>query len=146
MILIKDDIYFSNKTEDMDLDVIFKFVKESYWGQDRTIKEQEIVLLNSMNFGLFLNNNQIAYTRVMTDKVFFAYILDFFVIKESQGKGIGKLLIKNVLNYPEIKEVDKWMLATKDAHGLYKQFGFESVKDPNKLMDRMSPRAKKIYE
>ena len=50
MILIKDDIYFSNKTEDMDLDVIFKFVKESYWGQDRTIKEQEIVLLNSMNF------------------------------------------------------------------------------------------------
>ena len=146
MILIKDDIYFSNKTEDMDLDVIFKFVKESYWGQDRTIKEQEIVLLNSMNFGLFLNNNQIAYTRVMTDKVFFAYILDFFVIKESQGKGIGKLLIKNVLNYPEIKEVDKWMLATKDAHRLYKQFGFESVKDPNKLMDRMSPRAKKIYE
>lgn len=141
-----DNIYFSAKTEDMDLQTIFKFVKGSYWGNTRTIEEQETVLLNSINFGLFSDGKQVAYTRVMTDKVFFAYVLDFFVVEEFQGKGLGKLLMENVLKHPEIMHVDKWMLATKDAHGLYKQFGFETVKDPTKLMDRMSSRAKKIYE
>ena len=143
---LENDILFSSLNEDMDLDTIFNFVKNSYWGRSRTIEEQQIAVDNSINFGLFFNGNQIAYTRVMTDKVFFAYVLDFFVLENFQGKGLGKLLMSNVLNFSSLKEIDKWMLATKDAHGLYSQFGFEVVKDPSKLMDRMSNRAKEIYE
>jgi GNAT superfamily N-acetyltransferase len=146
MIELENDIFFSSHNEDMDLDTIFNFVKKSYWGRSRTIEEQQIAMDNSINFGLFFNGNQIAYTRVMTDKVFFAYVLDFFVLENFQGKGLGKLLMSNVLNFSSLKEIDKWMLATKDAHGLYSQFGFEVVKDPSKLMDRMSNRAKEIYE
>jgi N-acetylglutamate synthase-like GNAT family acetyltransferase len=82
----------------------------------------------------------------MTDMVFFAYLLDVFVIESFQGKGYGKLLIEKILNYPTLKNIDKWMLATKDAHEWYHQFGFTSVKDPSKLMDKVSARAKKIYE
>ena len=82
----------------------------------------------------------------MTDKVFFAYLLDVFVIKEEQGKGYSKLLIDKILNYTALKNVDKWILATKDAHSLYKKFGFEEIKKPEMLMEKLSDRAKKIYE
>lgn len=146
MIEIKDDIYFSSDTKDMDLDMIFTFVKNSYWGTVRTYDEQKIALENSINFGLFKNGKQIAYSRVMTDMIFFAYLLDVFVIEEEQGNGYGQLLMDRILNYPSLKDIDKWMLATRDAHTLYEKFGFEVVKSPEKLMDRMSNRAKEIYE
>jgi len=146
MIKIKDDLYFSSNQEDMDLDVIFTFLKNSYWGSLRTFEEQKIAIENSINFGLFKNGKLIAYTRVMTDMVFFAYLLDFFVIEEEQGKGYSKILMDETLNYPSLKGIDRWMLATKDAHSLYEKFGFEAVKNPAKLMDRLSERAKIVYE
>ena len=90
MIELENDIFFSSHNEDMDLDTIFNFVKKSYWGRSRTIEEQQIAMDNSINFGLFFNGNQIAYTRVMTDKVFFAYVLDFFVLENFQGKGCSQ--------------------------------------------------------
>lgn len=146
MIKVNDDIYFSANTEDMDLDMIFDFVKNSYWGALRSYEEQKIALENSINFGLFKGGKQIAYSRVMTDMIFFAYLLDVFVVDEEQGNGYGQLLMDKILNYPSLKNIDKWMLATRDAHSLYEKFGFEIVKSPEKLMDRMSDRAKEIYE
>ncbi len=146
MIKINNELYFSSNKEDMDLEVIFTFVKNSYWGTLRTYEEQKIALENSINFGLFKNGKQIAYSRVMTDMVFFAYLLDVFVVEEEQGKGYSKILMDKILNFPSIKNIDRWMLATKDAHSLYEKFGFELVKSPEKLMDRMSDRAKLIYE
>lgn len=130
----------------MDLDLIFDFIKNSYWGKLRTYEEQKIALENTLNFGLFQDGKQIAYARVMTDRVFFAYLLDVFVVQEQQGKGYAKILIDNILNDTRLKDIDRWMLATKDAHSLYEKFGFELVKSPEKLMDRMSERAKLIYE
>jgi len=146
MVEVKDRIFFSSKIEDMDLDAIYDFIKNSYWGNFRSLEEQKIALDNSINFGIFHEHKQIAYARVMTDKVFFAYLLDVFVLDEYQGKGYSKLLIENILNFPELKNIDRWMLATKDAHSLYEKFGFELVKSPEKLMDKLSERAKKIYE
>jgi GNAT superfamily N-acetyltransferase len=146
MIRVKDDIYFSANTEDMNLDMIFTFVKNSYWGTLRSYDEQKIALENSINFGLFKKGKQIAYARVMTDMIFFAYLLDVFVVEEEQGNGYGKILIDKILTYPSLKNIDKWMLATRDAHSLYEKFGFEVVKSPEKLMDKMSDLAKIIYE
>lgn len=146
MIKLQDNLYYSTRQEDMDLDVIFDFVKNSYWGELRTYEEQKVAVENTLNFGLFKGGNLIAYARVMTDRAFFAYLLDVFVVEEEQGKGYSKILIDNILNDNRIKDVDRWMLATKDAHSLYEKFGFERVKSPEKLMDRMSERAKLIYE
>ncbi|MBV1888229.1 MAG: GNAT family N-acetyltransferase [Urechidicola sp.] len=146
MIKIKDDLYYSSDTADMDMDMIFNFVKNSYWGKSRAYEEQKIALDNSINFGLFKNDRQIAYSRVMTDMVFFAYLLDVFVIDEEQGNGYSKILIYQILNSPNLKNIDRWMLATKDAHSLYEQFGFNVVKSPEKLMNKLSERAKIIYE
>ncbi len=146
MIKIQDGLYYSTEQEEMDLDLIFDFIKNSYWGNLRTYEEQKIALENTLNFGLFKEGKQIAYARVMTDRVFFAYLLDVFVIEEQQGRGYSKILIEKILNDDRIKDVDRWMLATKDAHSLYERFGFERVKSPEKLMDKMSERAKIIYE
>lgn len=146
MTLLENNINFSSDFNDMDLELIYTFIKNSYWGVTRTFEEQKIASENTINFGLFHNQNQIAYARVMTDKVFFAYLLDVFVIEPYQGKGYSKLLIEKILNFPELKNIDKWMLATKDAHELYERFDFVSIKSPEKLMEKLSPRAKIIYE
>ena len=146
MIKIKEDIYFSSERKDMNLEVVFEFVKNSYWGALRTFEEQELSMENSMNFGLFKNGNQIAYSRVMTDRVFFAYLLDVFVIEEEQGKGYSKLLLDAIFSFEDLKKIDKWMLATRDAHSLYEKFDFKMVKSPEKLMEKMNKRAKIIYE
>jgi len=146
MIEIKKDIYFSSDFNDMDLELIYTFIKNSYWGESRTFEEQKIASENTINFGLFHNKKQIAYTRVMTDKVFFAYLLDVFVVEDYQGRGYSKLLIDKIMNFPGLKAIDKWMLATKDAHTLYEKFGFTAIKSPEKLMEKISKRAKIIYE
>ena len=146
MIKIKENILFSSNKDDMDFELIYSFIKSSYWGNLRTREEQQLAMENTINFGLFHGKKQIAYARVMTDNVFFAYLLDVFVIKEYQGNGYSKLLIDKILNYTALKNVDKWMLATKDAHELYTKFGFTYVKSPEKLMEKLSERAKKIYE
>lgn len=127
----------------MDLNAIFKFIKNSYWGTLRNREEQKTAIENSINFRLFHNGKQIVYSRVMTDKVFFAYLLDVYVIDAYQGKGLGKLFMDKILSFPTLKHIDRWILATKDAHELYKKFGFEPVKSPEKLMDKISERAKK---
>lgn len=146
MIKIQDDLYFSSDNEDMDFEMIFDFLKGSYWGNTRTFEEQKLACDNSINLGLFKGGKQIAYTRVMTDMVFFAYLLDFFVLEEEQGNGYGKILMEKTLSFPSLERIDKWMLATRDAHSLYEKFGFEAVKSPEKLMDRLSERARLIYE
>lgn len=146
MIKIKDNLYFSTDKKKMDLELIYKFIKKTYWGNYRTFEEQKKAIESTLNFGLFKNGKQIAFTRVMTDKVFFAYVLDVFVIDEEQGNGYSKILIDKIMNDPILKNVDKWILATKDAHTLYEKFGFEKIKKPEMLMEKLSERAKKIYE
>jgi len=146
MIEVQEGIYFSANKEDMDVMLIFSFVKNSYWGYFRTFEEQKIALENSMNFGLFCENKQIAFARVMTDFAFFAYLLDVFVVNEHRGKGYSKLLLENIFNYPSLKSIDKWILATKDAHGLYLKFGFEPIKKPDLIMEKLSERSKKLYQ
>ncbi|WP_339663470.1 GNAT family N-acetyltransferase [uncultured Polaribacter sp.] len=146
MIKIMDDLYFSSDRNDMDLGLIFNFLKKTYWGNLRTLEEQKKANENTLNFGLFKNGKQIAFSRIMTDKVFFAYVLDVFVIHDEQGKGYSKILMDYIMKDPELQKIDKWILATKDAHALYEKFGFEKIKKPEMLMEKLSDRAKKIYE
>lgn len=146
MIEIKEDIFFSSSKDDMDFEMIFAFIKSSYWGNTRTKEEQRMAMDNTINFGIFHHKKQIAYARVMTDNVFFAYLLDVFVIKEYQGRGFSKLLLDKVLNYTVLLNIDKWILATRDAHELYTKFGFTQIKSPEKLMEKLSERAKLIYK
>jgi len=133
---VVDGIYhITTDIAKLDLNVIHKFLsEESYWakGIPKHVVEKSIV--NSLCFGLFYNNAQIGFARLVTDRATFAYLADVFVLKEYRGKGLSKWLMKIIQLHPELQNLRRWLLTTKDAHGLYEQLGW--IKPPDDYIYR----------
>lgn len=96
----------------------------------------ELSIGNSLCFGLYFNNQQIGFARVVTDYAVFAWILDVFVLKEYRGKGYGKMLINEIMTHHKLQNIHRWGLGTEDAHGLYEQFGFNKLTKPDSFMEK----------
>lgn len=112
----------------LDINIIHQYLStESYWALN--IPKQTVVraIENSICFGVFKNNKQVGFARVITDIATFAYLADVFIVKDYQGKGIGKLLMKTIHKHPDLQGLRRWMLATKDAHTLYEKFGWKHL-------------------
>ncbi|MBU2996210.1 GNAT family N-acetyltransferase [Cellulophaga baltica] len=124
-------LVFSTDKSKLDVHKIQQYISnESYWGEGRSVEDVEITITNSFCFGLYAENgNQIAFTRVVTDHILFAYLMDVIVFTEFQGNGYGKQLINYVMTHELIKKVKTVALKTKDAHGLYERHGFKKVGD-----------------
>lgn len=88
-----------------------------------------------MCFGVYKNNLQIGFASVITDQATFAYLADVYIIDEEQGNGYSKQLMLFIMNHPDLQGLRRFMLATRDAHGLYKQFGFEIISKPDRNME-----------
>ncbi len=134
---------FSISTERgrLDLPVIHNFLaKDSYWAQGRGIETVKRSIENSLNFGLYKGGQQIGFARVVTDHATFAWLADVFVLDAYRGRGLGKWLIEVILSHPELQELRRWVLGTKDAHEIYRQFGFSELKQPERWMERPDPR------
>ena len=96
--------------------------------------------IHSVTFGIYTSeSNQAGYCRVVTDQSSFAYLADVFVLEEHRGKGLSKFLMKCIMGIPEFKNLQSWLLATNDAHELYRQFGFDAPKFPEKIMQISRP-------
>src|SRR5690606_16706626 len=80
-----------------------------------------------------------GFARVVTDRATFAYLCDVFVCSSVRGQGAGRALISAIMDHPELQQLRRWMLATRDAHGLYAKFGFSAPEDPKRLMVRHNP-------
>jgi GNAT superfamily N-acetyltransferase len=93
---------------------------------------------NSVTFVLYHGLDQVGFARVVTDYARFAYLADVFVLEEHRGRSLGRWLVERVLEHPNLKGVRKWMLATRDAHGLYERLEFTEVDEPEWLMERGS--------
>jgi GNAT superfamily N-acetyltransferase len=128
-------IEISTDKNRLNIDFIHAFLSNSYWGKGRTIEEVKRSIEHSICFGIYLDGQQIGFTRVLTDQTIFAYLMDVFIDEKYRGKGYSKLLLTEILSTPYLKEVKKWALKTGDAHGLYEQFGFHLVNDPENWMD-----------
>ncbi|KIC03910.1 GNAT family acetyltransferase [Flavobacterium sp. JRM] len=126
----------TDKTK-LDVPFIQDFLKDIYWAAGRTIEEVQTTIDNSFCFGIFLEDKQIGFARVITDYVVFAYVMDVFITEEHRGKGYSSVLIDRMLNEPALKDVKIWRLATTDAHFLYKKFGFTALKSPEKMMEKV---------
>ena len=124
----------TDKTK-LNISFIHNFLKDIYWAAGRTIDEVQICIDNSVCFGVYLNNVQIGFARVITDYVVFGYVMDVFVAEEHRGKGYSSLLIDAMLNEKVLKDIKIWRLATKDAHFLYKKFGFKLLAYPERMME-----------
>jgi predicted GNAT family acetyltransferase len=126
-------------TDKMKLDVPFiqHFLKDIYWAAGRTIDEVQKTIDSSICFGIYLNDKQIGFARVITDYVVFAYVMDVFITEEQRGKGYSSILIAAMMEEPVLKEVKIWRLATKDAHFLYEKFGFKELAFPERMMEKI---------
>lgn len=128
-------IEISTEKNRLDLSLITGFISNSYWAKGRTKDEMERLIENSLNFGVYLDEKQIGYARLVTDYGQFAYMMDVFILEKYSGKGYAKQLMEFVLNHQLLSDVKVWRLATADAHELYKKFGFKPLKNPEKLME-----------
>jgi GNAT superfamily N-acetyltransferase len=121
----KGDYHISTDPSLLDTDVIHSYLSlESYWAMNIPRETVERSIKNSLCFGVYHQQKQIGFTRVITDKATFAYLADVFILQEHRGKGLSKWLMETIHAYPELQGLRRWMLGTKDAHGLYKQFGW----------------------
>jgi len=137
----RDEFTISSDDALLDVKLIHDFIaNQSYWGQGRKIETVQRALDNSLNFGIYKNDEQIGFARVVTDFATFAWVADVFIVEAHRGQGLSKWLMETILAHPELQKFRRWVLATKDAHGLYRQFGFDELKRPERWMERPDPQ------
>ncbi len=129
-------IEISTDKNKLDIEMIHSFLTESYWGKGRTIDQVQKSIDNSLCFGVYLDNKQIGFARAVTDYTIYVYLMDVFIIPEAREKGYSKQLMKVILEEPTLQGCRDWTLKTKDAHGLYEQFGFTRAQHPEKIMEK----------
>ncbi len=141
---IRGDFLLSSDPELLDFDVVHGFLSQAYWsaGIPRALVEQ--AAKHSRPYGLYhcpgVNaRRQAGYMRLITDFTATAYVSDVFVLEEFRGRGLAKWMVGTVLADPLMREVRSWMLGTRDAHELYRQFGFGGLDDPRRFMRRAVP-------
>lgn len=123
----------------LDLAVVHGFLAESYWAKGIPLETVRRSIRNSLCFGLYEAENQIGFARVVSDRATFAYLADVFVLESHRGRGLGKLLMGAVVAHPDLQGLRRWMLATRDAHGLYAQYGFTPLPVPERFMQLHDP-------
>lgn len=109
--------------------------KESYWAQNIPLEIIERSIENSLCFGVYLDDKQIGFARIISDYATFAYLADVFILPAYRKKGVSKKLMEFIKEHHSLQGLRRWMLATADAHGLYKQFGFTELAHPERMME-----------
>jgi GNAT superfamily N-acetyltransferase len=138
----KDRYTISTDRSRLQIAVIQDYlVNHSYWARERTQRQTEAAIENSICFGLYEGDRQIGFARVVTDMATFAYLGDVFVVTEYQGRALGKWLMEVVIGHPDLQGFRRWVLATRDAHTLYEKFGFTGLKHPERWMEKAAPNA-----
>jgi len=130
----------SNNQDELDVSVIHEFLsKQSTWarGISRDLVERSIN--NSLCFGGFIGDRQVAFARVITDKATFANLVDVFVLPEFRGNDFSKILIESVVSHPDLQGLRRFTLVTTAAHSLYQQFGFNPPSKPESMMEQFYP-------
>jgi GNAT superfamily N-acetyltransferase len=129
-------IEINTEKEKLDIAFIHNFISNlSYWAKGRSIEDMQTCIDNSLCFGVYLQNQQIGFARLVTDYAQFAYIMDVFIEPKYRGNGYSKQLVDYILKFETLQNIKIWRLATADAHGLYSQFGFKLLGKPETLME-----------
>jgi GNAT superfamily N-acetyltransferase len=137
----KDTFTISDEPERLQLEVIVDYLARAYWSNQRPRAVIEKSLKHSLCFGVYEQDQQIGFARVVSDHATFAYLADVFILESHQGHGLGKWLVQMILEHPDLRGLRRWILATRDAHGLYAQFGFAALENPDRYMTKFDPTA-----
>ena len=130
-------ITVSTDKNKLDVPFIQHFLKDIYWVAGRTIDEVQTTIEASFCFGIYLDEKQIGFARVITDYIVFAYMMDVFIDEKHRGNGYSSILIDSMMKEPQLQQVKIWRLATSDAHFLYEKFGFKPLAHPEKMMEKI---------
>lgn len=136
---IKENYTISTDKTWLQIDFIHNYLGHSYWAEDIPLDVVKKSVEGSMCFGIYIDRKQIGFARVVTDAATFAYLADVFVDKQYRGKKLSKWLMEVIVSHPDLQGLRRFMLATRDAHGLYEQFGFTQLAFPERWMQIHRP-------
>jgi GNAT superfamily N-acetyltransferase len=123
----------------LDLSVIAGFLASSYWARGIPAATVERSLAHSLCFAVLDGDRQVGFARVVSDYATFAYLADVFILPDYRGRGLSSWLMDCIIRHPDLQGLRRWILATRDAHGLYEKFGFTPLKAPERFMERHDP-------
>lgn len=135
----KDDFLITDDRARLDVEFIHHFLSRTYWAKDIPIDVVRKSIEGSLCFGIFHKKESVGFARVVTDRATFAYLADVFVIETYRGQALGKWLMACIMEHPELQGLRRWILATADAHELYKQYGFIPLNNPEIYMEITIP-------
>ena len=140
----KAEFTVSDRNENIDVTMVHGFLTTSYWARGIDKSTVERALANSLCLGVFHKEKQIGFGRAITDRSTFAYLADVFILEEYRGRSLGKWLVDCFLEHEELQGLRRWLLATLDAHGLYRQKGFVPLQEPQRFMEISMNKAKAV--
>jgi GNAT superfamily N-acetyltransferase len=132
----KDDLLISTDPARLDLEAINGMLLRAYWAKDRSPEVISRSIQNSLVFGVYEGTRQIGLARVVSDYATFAWVCDVFVHEDFRKRGIGKWLMETILAHPDLQGLRRFLLITRDAHGLYSQYGFTVLRNPDRWMEK----------
>ncbi len=134
--IYKDNFCISTQKEKLDIDAIHEFLStKAYWCLNIPRNKVEHAIMNSLCFGVYLDDKQIGFARIISDYSTIAYLGDVYVLEEYRGLGLSKWLMEVIMSYPTLQDLRRWILLTGDAHELYRKFGWTEIADPTKWME-----------
>jgi len=139
MDLQKDSFTISTSKEKLNISYIHQFLAQSYWAENIPVEIVQRSIEGAVCFGVYDGDQQIGFARVITDKATVAYLADVFIDERYRGRGLSKWLMKTIMSHPELQGLRNWFLGTRDAHGLYAQFGFSPLENPERIMRKNVP-------
>jgi GNAT superfamily N-acetyltransferase len=125
----------------VDLAVVHGFLASSYWAMDIPLETVRRSIQHSLNFSVYDGAAQVGFARVITDYATFGYLGDVFVLESHRGRGLSKWMMELVVAHPDLQGFRRWVLLTRDAHGLYEKVGFKPIAAPERYMERWTPEA-----
>jgi GNAT superfamily N-acetyltransferase len=135
----RDEYSISCDPAKLDLAIVHGFLSNSYWSLGLPMEVLRRAIDGSLCFGLYHGEAQVGFARVITDKATFAYLCDVFVLDSYRGRGLGRWLMEVVVIHPDLQGLRRFVLVTRDAHGLYEQFGFRPLARPEGYMEVFHP-------
>lgn len=131
----KDNFTISTDPSRLDMDAIADMLTRAYWALGRPRERTERAIANSLVFGVYDGNKQIGIARIVSDYSIFAYLCDVIIHEDYRARGLGKWLMETVKSHPDLQGLRRWVLATHDAHELYKQYGWTPLENPHNWME-----------
>lgn len=133
----RNGFVISTDRQRLDIPFIHNFLSQSsYWARNRSLELVARSIDNSFPFGIYQGDEQVGFARVVTDFATFAWLADVFVSDEYRGHGLGVWLIEVITSHPRLQNFRRWILATRDAHELYRRFGFNELDEPSRWMEK----------